>query len=110
MITSEVNIFKFSIQNLQFNYIAIETHLFQVYNQFFVNKNGPKMNSSTFDVLTTIEATSYDDSFYVTTKIAKIFGCLLTVVGFVFNYFCYITADHLPKSSSAILMKERSVS
>ena len=32
-------------------------------------------------------------------------GYIFTLLGFLFNYFCYITASHLPESTSATLMK-----
>ena len=38
-------------------------------------------------------------------NIADGIGYLFTLLGFLFNYFCYITANHLPESTSANLMK-----
>ena len=32
-------------------------------------------------------------------------GYIFTLLGFLFNYFCYITTSHLPESTSATLMK-----
>ena len=37
--------------------------------------------------------------------VAKVFGVSISFLGFLFNYFCFITADQLPKASSAVIMK-----
>ena len=39
------------------------------------------------------------------TQIASIAGLVITILGFLLNYFCFITAGQLPESSSARLMK-----
>ena len=37
--------------------------------------------------------------------IVDVIGLCFTLMGFLFNYFSFITANHLPESSSAFLMK-----
>ena len=41
----------------------------------------------------------------IATNIFDVLGLCFMILGFLFNYFCYITANHLPESSSATLMK-----
>ena len=41
----------------------------------------------------------------VATYVSDGIGLCFTLFGFLFNYFCFITADHLPVSTSATLMK-----
>ena len=39
------------------------------------------------------------------TDYLEISGTVISLIGILLNYFCFITADKLPKSSSASLMK-----
>ena len=41
----------------------------------------------------------------IATNIFDIVGLCFMLLGFLLNYFCYITGNHLPESSSATLMK-----
>jgi len=34
-----------------------------------------------------------------------LYGMIMTSIGFVFNFFCYITAGHMPQTNSAHLMR-----
>ena len=49
-----------------------------------------------------------DCKYYIvedTTKTIHLIGAVISLIGLVLNYFCFLAADCLPESSSATLVK-----
>ena len=70
------------------------------------------MSANTTTTLTVTTSVSMQHSLAQTrivTEYLLIFGFCLSIIGMALNYLCYITAEELPSSSSAFLMKHLAV-